>query len=185
MAFLDAEGVRALGLAAVGEQVLIDEDARLIGAQRIHVGSHVRIDAFCVLSAGRDGIQIGDRVHVAAHCFVAGAARIQLGDFSNISGRTSIYSSSDDFSGLHLTGPTVPDELRGVDSRPVRVQRHALVGAGTVVLPGVTIGEGAAVGAMSLVRTDVAPFTIVAGRPAREIGSRDRRLLELERRLEG
>jgi galactoside O-acetyltransferase len=180
MAFLDAEGLAALGLAAVGEDVRIDADARLIGAQRITVGSHVRIDAFAVISAGEDGIAIGDHVHVAAHCFVAGAARIVLDDWSGISGRTSVYSSTDDFSGLSLTGPTVPDDLRRVDSRPVRVGRHVIVGAGTVILPGVTVHDGAAVGAQSLLRKDVPPFTIVVGSPARAVGSRDRRLLELE-----
>jgi dTDP-4-amino-4,6-dideoxy-D-glucose acyltransferase len=184
MAFLDADGVRALGLAAVGEQVQIDADARIVAPQRTRIGSHTRIDAFCVISAGRDGIAIGDHVHVAAHCFVAGTARIELDDFCGISGRTSVYSSTDDFSGLHLTGPTVPDELRDVESRPVRVGRHVIVGAGTVILPGVTIADGAAVGAMSLVRKDVAPFTIVAGNPARPIRPRERRLLELEQRLD-
>jgi dTDP-4-amino-4,6-dideoxy-D-glucose acyltransferase len=183
MAFLDAEGVRALGLAAVGEGVLIDADARIVGSRRIRIGAHARVDAFCVLSAGDGGIAIGDHVHVAAHCFLAGAARIELGDFSGVSGRTSIYSSTDDFSGLSLTGPTVPDELRRVDSRPVRVGRHVIVGAGSVILPGVTLHDGAAVGAMSLVRGDVEPFTIVAGNPARAIGMRERTLLELEQRV--
>lgn len=184
MAFLGAEDVRALGLADVGEGVLIDADARIIGAARMRIGAHTRIDAFCVLSAGEGGVAIGEHVHVAAHCFLAGAARIELGDFSGISGRTSIYSSTDDFSGLSLTGPTVPDELRRVDSRPVRVGRHVIVGAGTVILPGVTLGDGAAVGAMSLVRRNVAPFTIVAGNPARVVASREQALLELEQRVE-
>ena len=184
MAFLDADGVLALGLAAVGEHVQIDADARILAPQRTVIGSHVRIDAFCVLSAGTGGIAIGRHVHVAAHCFLAGAARIELDDFCGLSGRTSVYSSTDDFSGRHLTGPTVPDELRNVDSRPVRIGRHVIVGAGATILPGVTVEDGAAIGAMSLVRKDVAPFTIVAGNPAREIGPRDLRLLELERRLD-
>lgn len=180
MAFLDADGIRALGLASVGEDVLIDADARIMGASRVTIGSHVRIDAFAVISAGADGIAIGDHVHIAAHVFMAGAARIELDDYAGISGRGSIYSSTDDFSGLSLTGPTVPDDLRRVDSRPVRVGRHVIVGAGTVILPGVTIHDCAAVGAQSLVRKDVAPFRIVVGSPARPVGERARRLLELE-----
>lgn len=180
MTFLDADGIAALGLAAVGDDVLIDADARIIGAQRVTVGSHVRIDAFAVISAGEGGIAIGDHVHLAAHVFMAGAARIELDDYCGISGRGSIYSSTDDFSGRSLTGPTVPDDLRRVDSRPVRVGRHVIVGAGTVILPGVTIHDGAAVGAQSLVRKDVPPFTIVAGNPPRTVRERDRNLLELE-----
>ena len=183
MAFMTREEVEALGLAAVGHDVLIDRDARIIGAARTRIGSHVRIDAFAVLSAGRDGITIGNHVHVAAHCFIAGAAHVHLDDFSGLSGRTSIYSSTDDYTDGALTGPTVPDELRDVDSRPVRVGRHVVVGAGSVILPVVTIHDGAAVGAMSLVRRDVAPFDIVAGQPARPIGKRSRRILELEARV--
>jgi acetyltransferase-like isoleucine patch superfamily enzyme len=97
----------------------------------------------------------------------------------------SIYSSTDDYSGDTLTNPTVPDELTGVTSAPVTVGRHAIVGAGAVILPGVTIGTGTAVGALSLVRRDVADFTVVGGVPARILGERSRRLLELEQRLRG
>ena len=58
-----------------------------------------------------------------------------------------------------------------------------IVGAGSVILPGVTIGEGAAVGALSIVKRDVEPFTIVAGADTRVIGTRKRDLLELESRI--
>ena len=182
--FLDAAGLAALGLASVGTEVRIDAAARFYGADRIAIGSHTRIDAFCVLSAGEGGIRIGDHVHVAALGFIAGAGPIELEDFANISGRVSIYSSNDDYSGATLTGPTVPDELRDVQVAPVHVGRHVIVGAGSVLLPGVTIGEGAAVGALSIVKRDVEPFTIVAGPDARVIGERKRDLLELESRVD-
>jgi acetyltransferase-like isoleucine patch superfamily enzyme len=173
------------GFAACGEDVRIDGDARLFGAERIWIGSHVRIDAFAVISAGAGGIVIGDHVHIAAHVFMSGAARIEIGDFAGLSGRVSVYSSSDDYSGNALTGPTVPDEFTAVTSAPVTFGRHAIVGAGSVILPGVTIGTGAAIGALSLVRRDVADFTIVGGAPARVLGERSRRLLELEQRFRG
>lgn len=175
--------LRALGVAAVGEDVAVDRTVRIFGAARLRIGSHVRIDAFTVLSAGEGGIEIGEHVHIGAHGYLAGAGRISLGDFSGLSGRVSVYSSSDDYSGEALTNPTVPAELTDVTSAPVEIGRHAIVGAGSVLLPGVTLGEGAGVGAMSLVRRDVEPFTMVAGSPARAVGTRSRRLLELERRL--
>jgi galactoside O-acetyltransferase len=180
----DAEELRALGVAAVGDHVTVDRTARIIGAERLTIGSHVRIDAFVVISAGEGGIAIGDHVHIAAHVFLAGAARIEIEDFVGLSGRVSVYSSNDDYSGAALSNPTVPDRYRDVTSAPVHVGRHVLAGAGSVLLPGVTVGDGAAIGAMSLVRADVEPFTVVAGTPARRIGTRSRRLLELERRLQ-
>jgi galactoside O-acetyltransferase len=183
--FLDEAGLAALGLASYGTDVRIDAAARFYGADRIEIGSHTRIDAFCVLSAGEGGIRIGDHVHIAAHGFIAGAGRIELEDFANISGRVSIYSSNDDYSGATLTGPTVPDALKDVQVAPVRVGRHVIVGAGSVILPGTTLGEGAAVGALSIVKRDADPFTIVAGTDGRVIGTRKRDLLDLESRVDG
>lgn len=56
-----------------------------------------------------------------------------------------------------------------VPARPVCIGRNVWIGFDSCVLPGVTIGEGSIVGARSVVTTDVAPFTIVAGNPARVV----------------
>lgn len=181
--FLTHEELLEVGFGAVGEDVNVDATATFYGARRIVVGSHVRIDAGVVLSAGDGGILIGDHVHIAVRVFMTGAARIELGSFAGVSAGTAIFSSNDDYSGAWLTGPTIPDDLRNVTSAPVVLGEHVIVGAGSVILPGVTIGQGAAVGALTLVRKDVPPFTIVAGPRGETIGERDRRLLELEREL--
>jgi galactoside O-acetyltransferase len=95
----------------------------------------------------------------------------------------SIYSSSDEYSGESLTNPTVPPDLTQVTTAPVTLKKHSIIGAGSIVLPGVTLAEGAGVGALSLVKDDVGPFEMVAGVPARRIGTRARTVLELERSL--
>lgn len=56
-----------------------------------------------------------------------------------------------------------------ITCKPVRICRRAWIGAGATILPGVTIGENAVVGAGSVVTRDVEPDTIVAGNPARLI----------------
>jgi maltose O-acetyltransferase len=53
----------------------------------------------------------------------------------------------------------------------VAIGRHVYVGAGAIILPGVAIGDGAIVGAASVVTRDVAPGAVVAGNPARPIGT--------------
>jgi dTDP-4-amino-4,6-dideoxy-D-glucose acyltransferase len=58
-----------------------------------------------------------------------------------------------------------------------------VVGAGSIVLPGVTLQEGSAVGALSLVKSDCEAFGLYAGVPARRLGERKRDLLELEQRF--
>lgn len=180
MSFYAPDELATLGLRSYGEHVLISRNASLHNANAIEIGSHVRIDDFCVLSAGKGGISIGNFVHVAVYSSMIGAGRISLGDYSCLSGRVSIYSSNDDYSGAHLTNPMVPDRYRSVNAADVFVGRHALIGAGSVVLPGVTIGEGVSVGALSLVRNDCEPFGIYAGAPARWIKARDRRVIDLE-----
>jgi dTDP-4-amino-4,6-dideoxy-D-glucose acyltransferase len=181
--FMDADELAALGCARLGDDVKIDRSVRIYGPERLEIGDHVRIDAYCVLSCGADGISIGSHVHLGVYVFLSGAARIEVQDFAGLSGRVSIYSSNDDYSGAALTGPTVPDDLRNVTDAPVLVGRHAIVGAGSVILPGVTIGVGAAVGSLGLVREDVEEFATVVGAPARRVGTRRRDLLALERRL--
>jgi acetyltransferase-like isoleucine patch superfamily enzyme len=183
MSFYDHDELTKWGFRKLGSNVLISRRASFHGIQRISIGNNVRIDDFCVLSAGEEGISIGSHVHIAVFVSLIGAAKITIGDFAGLSGRSSIYSSSDDFSGHFLTGPTVPPNYTNVISRPVNIGRHAVVGAGAVVLPGVSIAEGAAIGALSVVNRDCDPFIIYAGTPARPLKSRDRHLLDLEMSL--
>ncbi|MEX8500199.1 acyltransferase, partial [Leptothrix ochracea] len=154
MALLSREALEALGFAALGEDVRISERASIYGAARIRLGSHVRIDDFCVLSAGAGGIEIGNYIHIAVYTSLIGAGAIRLHDFCNLSSRVSIYASSDDYSGEFMTNPMVPTDYTGVTHAPVTLGRHVIVGCGSVLLPGVTLHEGVAIGALSLVNRD-------------------------------
>jgi acetyltransferase-like isoleucine patch superfamily enzyme len=174
-----------LGLAAVGDDVHIDRSVRFFGAEHIRIGNRVRIDCFALLSAGNGGIVIGDNIHLAAGCYLFGSGgAITLEDFAGLSARVAVYTASDDYTEGFLTNPTVPDEFRRVAAGPVVVGRHAIVGSGSVILPGVTLGFGASVGALSLVRTSVGECEIVTGNPTRKLPRlRDGvRLRELEAR---
>ncbi|WP_454021112.1 acyltransferase [Azospirillum sp. Marseille-Q6669] len=169
-----------MGLRSIGRNVRIDRSVRLFGAERMSFGDHVRIDPFCILSAGPDGIRVGRNVHIAAYCSLVGQAKIELEDFAGLSARVSIFSSTDDYSGGALTNPTVPAAFLNVRSAPVFLGRHVIIGAGSVILPGVTIGLGASVGALSLIRKDVDEYAIMAGNPAKQISTRADSLLQRE-----
>jgi acetyltransferase-like isoleucine patch superfamily enzyme len=175
--------LRDLGIGSLGSNVRIDRTCRFYGAERIVIGSHVRIDAYSILSAGHGGIRIGDYIHLSAGVTIVGGGSVTLEDFVGISARVTVFSANDDYSGAFLTGPMVPDSLRNATVAPVLFQKHALVGAGCVILPGVTIGVGSAVGALSLVKRSVDDFAIVAGSPSRRVGTRSRAILDLEARL--
>jgi len=140
----------------------------------VYISPKARVDDFVVISGP---ITISHYVHIACHCSLIG--NILMMPFSGLSGGVRVYAKSDDYSGEWMTNPTVPEEFTKVDDRPVVIGRHAIVGANSVILPGVTIGEGAAVGANSVIRKDVEPWTIVVG-TGKVIGTRKKRCLDLE-----
>jgi galactoside O-acetyltransferase len=153
-----------------------DEELKEIGFSGL--GNDVRNDDFCIISGS---VKIGRNVHIAAGVYLFGGEGIELQDFVGISSRSSVYSVSDDYSGEFLTNPTIPDEYKHIIGEKVIFERHALVGAGCTILPGARLGEGSAVGAMSLVAKRLEPWTIYVGIPARRVKERSRRLLDLEK----
>lgn len=183
MAVLDSARIAEMGFATVGKNVAISDRASFYNCAEISIGSNVRIDDFCVLSAGRGGIFIGNYIHIAVYSSLIGSAAIRLADFSNLSSKVAVYSSSDDFSGEWMTNPTVPERFTGVVGRDVSIGRHVVVGTGSVILPGVTLEDGVSVGALSLVKSNCETFGIYVGSPARRIGTRKRRILELEKQF--
>lgn len=183
MGILSRDALQSMGFATLGTDLRISDRASFYGAPRISLGDHVRIDDFCVISAGQGGVVIGQHVHVAVYSLLIGAGRILLSDFANISSRVSIYSSSDDYTGASMTNPTVPDTYKRVHHAPVSIGRHVIIGSGSVILPGITLEDGVAIGALSLVKSDCNAFGIYAGNPARRVRERKRDLLELEQQF--
>lgn len=183
MGFLTREQLENIGFAKLGNEVLISDKASIYNPGKITIGNKVRIDDFCVLSAGDGGIAIGDYVHIAVYSLLIGAGRITLQDFSGISSRVSVYSSNDDYSGSFLTNPTVPEKFKDVKVADVTIEKHVIIGSGSVVLPGVVIGRGAAIGALSLVTKSCEEFKVYSGAPAKVIKKRKNGLEVLENQL--
>lgn len=181
MAFYSERELAELGLARYGKNVLISKKSSIYNPSKISIGNNVRIDDFSVLSAGVGGIEIGDFVHIAIFCSLIGAGNIKLSDFSGLSSRVSVYSSNEDYTGEYLTNPTVPSEFTGGQYADVSLGKHVIVGSGSVILPGVTLEEGVAIGALSLVSKNCDAFGIYVG--SRRIGERKRNLLDLEKQV--
>jgi len=179
--FYNNEELTQLGFKSIGDNVLVSRKASFYGISRISIGNNVRIDDFCVLSTGKGGIEIGNFVHIAVFVTLIGEGKITLEDFSGISSKVSVYSSNDDYTGEYMSNPTVPEEYTNVTHADVTICRHALVGSGSIILPGVTLKAGAVVGALSLVNKDCEEFFIYKGNPAKKIVERSRELLKLEK----
>ncbi|MGC1106976.1 MAG: hypothetical protein WA876_10585 [Candidatus Acidiferrales bacterium] len=168
---------------SVGQDVRVHKSCVIYGGERIHIGSHVRIDCFSVLSAGEEGISIGDHVHIAVGCCLFGSGgKIRLDDFAGISARTLLYTGTDDYVRGYMTGPTVPDKFRKVTKGDCILNKHAVVGCGSVIMH-CTLGVAVSVGALSFVNKDVPDFDIVVGVPAVKVSTRSRKILDLEKQL--
>ena len=183
MAVLSKKELKEIGFKSVGDNVYISNKASIYGAADIVIGSNVRIDDFVVLSAGKGGIDIGNYIHIAVFSSLIGAGKITLSDYCNISSRVSIYSSSDDYSGEYMSNPMIPIELTNVTKSPVYLGKHVIIGSGAVILPGVALGIGVAVGALSLVSKSFTDFEVIAGTPAKKISERQKNILNLEKKI--
>jgi len=180
--FYSDDEIKNFGFKSVGENVLISKKASFYGVENISLGDNVRIDDFCILSGI---IVIGSYVHISAHTCLYGRRGIFVSDFSGLSPRVTIFSETDDFSGEYMIGPLVPKEFRNVIGGEVVIEKFVQVGANSIVFPNLTIGEGAAVGAMSLINSNVTPWTIVAGIPAKFIKNRKRDIIGLYTKFKG
>lgn len=167
------------GFAALGCSVSVHETANIVFPENITIGSRVRIDPFVTIIASKP-VVIGSNVHIGAYSYISAAERVMLSDFSGLSQGVKIYTASDDYVGRGLTNPTVPEKYTCVKKGEVSLGRHVIIGAGSIVLPGVTIGEGGAVGALSLVKQSLASWGVYSGNPAVHVGRRSQKLLAKE-----
>ncbi|SOH95500.1 galactoside O-acetyltransferase [Monaibacterium marinum] len=170
--YFETDELREMGFAQVGDHVRIARGCNIVGLEHISLGAHVRIDFATTIVASAAGVRIGSYVHIGAYCYLSAGAGLIIGNFVNLSQRVSIYTASDTYQGGCFTNPTVPAEYTRVTRAPVHLKDHVLLGSSTVVLPGVTIGIGVSVGALSLIREDLEPWTIHAGIPAQFRGER-------------
>ena len=179
--FLTKEQIAQLGFKFVGDNVKISKNANFYGSNFISIGSNSRIDDFCILSASAEGsIAIGHHVHLGAGVYLYGTAGIRIDDYAGLSAGVKIFSTSDDFSGDFMTNPTILKEFLNIQKAQVIIEKHSVIGTGAVVFPGVVISEGAAVGALSIVKKSLDSWSIYAGQPVKKIKERSKNLLKLE-----
>ena len=148
----------------------------------IRIGSQTRVETRIALERQEAKLSIGSRTFIGQGQ-ISCAHEISIGDDVLIAWGSTIFDHGSHSLRFSQRASDVTDWIRGnkdwsvVRSSPVRVEDKAWVGFGSIILPGVTIGEGAVVGAGSVVTKDVLPWTVCAGNPARQI----RELTEDER----
>jgi acetyltransferase-like isoleucine patch superfamily enzyme len=128
---------------------------RLAPTGRIVLGDRVQFERGVSLTVGGEAtIEIGDRVYVNDSTRIGALSRVEIGSRSMLAAEVSIMDSN-----FHrLDG--------SLGTAPVVIGEHAWLGSRSMVLPGVTVGDGAVIAAGSVVSRDVEPGTLVAGNPA-------------------
>lgn len=179
--FYSREELEEIGFKSIGENVLISKKTSIYSSNKISIGNNVRIDDFCILSGN---ITIGNNVHISAYVALYGKAGIEIKDYSGCSARSIIYSVTDDFSGQYMIGAVLPESVTNVRKEKVILEKYSQLGANTIVMPGVNIGEGAVTGALSFVNNDLTPWSINVGIPAKRIKERKKEIKELVKKIE-
>lgn len=182
MGFYSRKELEKIGFKSLGENVLLSDKASIYSPEKISIGNNVRIDDFCILSGD---IKLGNYIHIGAYSALFGSHEIEMENFSSLSARVLVYSASDDYSGMGLTNPTVEDKYKRVYYGKILIKEHSIIGAGSVILPKVTLEKGTSVGANSLILKSTEPWGVYAGSPAKRLKDRKKDLLILEKEFLG
>lgn len=146
------------------------------------IGQNSIISGHLLIYGHAGSIEIGDWVFVGSGTSIWSAASIIIGNRVLISHNVNILDNNahpidakaraEQSKAILSTGHPRTDP--GIESSPIRIGDDAWISYGASILRGTTIGEGAIVGASSLVTRDVEPWTVVVGNPARQIRTLDR-----------
>jgi acetyltransferase-like isoleucine patch superfamily enzyme len=112
--------------------------------------------------------QIHPTSHLKSDTFIESSGGVRIGKYFHVGRGLTIFSSAHDYKNAER----IPYDAR-VLLQPVEIGDFVWCGANVTILPGVTIGEGAIIGAAAVVTKDVPCLAIVGGNPARIIGQRD------------
>lgn len=152
--------------------VITFEYTKIVGLENIEFGSNIIIDDFVFIYAKKK-IKIGSNVHIASFTSISGGESLIMEDFSGLSSGVRIVTGSDDFKEWGFGNPTIDEKYRNIKMAAIYLGKFCVVGANSVILPGVTLGEGTSVSAGSIVTKDLDPWGVYVGN--RRVGERDKK----------
>ena len=144
----------------LGKDVEIDPSSSV---NNVTIGNNVRIAKRCSVFGGPDNLlEIGSDTYIGMNCLLNGfAAKLTVGCNVSIAQNVNIMVDS---------GPNASPAMQNVfpvEKKPVTVGNHVWIGAGSIIMPGVTLGDYCVVAANSYVNKSFDPFTIIGGNPAK------------------
>jgi len=170
-------------LKSCGKNVIIGKTVRIRYPDLVEIGDNVIIDDFTYISTQ---LKIHSNVHISAGSKIIGGrnAFVEMEEFSTLAPNVVLSAGTDDYIGGIAT-PMIPMEYKGdAVIGNIILNKHCIVGAGSVVLPNVAFHEGACAGALSLVNRDLDAWKLYAGVPARFIKERNKKkIMDFERKM--
>lgn len=131
----------------------------------VEAGAEINNDSWLIAHAD-NRLTIGERVFISQHCTVSG--NVSIGQNTLIAGFVTIIDANHNFN-----RSDVPIAEQGGSNAPIVIGEDVWIGASSVVLPGVTIGDHAVIGANSTVNADVPAWAVAVGTPARVVSTRE------------
>ena len=166
-----------------GQNIVIHEPVTLVKPEVIAFKSHIIISEYVHIIGGL-GLCVGNYIHISAYSSISGGGYCVLDDFVGLSNGVRLITGSEDVMGAGLTNPTIPRKYRSFYRSFIHCKKHSFLATNVIVLPGVTIGEGAVVGGGSTVTKDVEPWSVYIGSPAKKVKDRPKdKILEFEKQL--
>ncbi len=169
-------------LKRMGKNVFIDVGVTIWQPGNVEIDDYSFVDTYVTILGGRKGhgfVTIGKYVEVASNCVLAGRGGIKLGDHVGVGAGSKIYSGTHlykdpDCEDTELMSGSIlaPADKQYVLEKPVVFEDYAWMGVNSAVIPGVTIGKGAIIGAGSVVNSDIPAFSVAVGSPAKVIKKR-------------
>lgn len=155
-------------LRACGEGTVLEEGVLVFHPENVSLGRGVYVGHQTMLKGyHRGALEVGDGTWIGQRCFLHAAGGIRIGRNVGIGPEVKILTSVHEESGRAL--PILHAPLRFA---PVVVEDDADLGVGAILLPGVTVGRGAQIGAGAVVTRDVPAYAVAAGNPARVLRER-------------
>lgn len=164
-----------------GKGVVLYPLCKMIRAEHAEIDDYTRILDNVFIDAGAS-LKIGKHSMITWFVLIEGGAKADIGDRVFIGPGTKILTSTYELN-EYYSAEFVPNECHKISYGNIKICNDAYVGAECVIMPGVTIGEGAVAGANTLVNKDLEPWGIYVGSPCRKIGERKRPTEERERIL--
>jgi acetyltransferase-like isoleucine patch superfamily enzyme len=128
--------------------------------RRFWLGRRSALESYCCINNAVGDVTIGDYTRIGIHCTVIGP--VCIGSHVNLAQGITVTALNHNFADT-----TQRIDEQGVSTRPVTIADDVWIGANAVILPGVNVGQHAVVAAGAVVTTDVPPYSVVGGVPAK------------------